>query len=209
MSKLFIFDLDGTILNTIEDIHISLMETLIYFNFPLFDINTTKRYVGDGVKKLVERAVREKNFKKEHEVYFRDCYRKNLVNNTKLYDGMEDLLSNLKECFTIVVLSNKSFDMTDILIKHFNLNRYIKYWFGGDSFEEKKPSPYPIFKILELTGFSPENSYMIGDNYTDIESGKAAGSKTVFCSYGYGKLSSVKPDYIADSTHELKKILEG
>lgn len=204
--EILIFDLDGTILDTIDDIHSSLMNTLRYFNFPTFDISITKQYVGDGIKKLVERAVGKDNFKDEHERYFRAVYKENLVNQTKPFTSMLNVLERLKDRYIMAILSNKSFEMTDYLVKHFKLDNYFVRWYGGDSFVEKKPSPLPIYEIIKITR-SKKDGYLIGDNYTDVESGNRAGFKTIFCKYGYGKLYDQQPDYFVDTPEELLNIL--
>ncbi|MGB9731287.1 MULTISPECIES: HAD family hydrolase [Calditerrivibrio] len=204
--EILIFDLDGTILDTIDDIHSSLMNTLRYFNFPTFDISITKQYVGDGIKKLVERAVGEDNFKDEHERHFRAVYKENLVNQTKPFTSILNVLERLKDRYIMAILSNKSFEMTDYLVKHFKLDNYFVRWYGGDSFVEKKPSPLPIYEIIKITR-SKKDGYLIGDNYTDVESGNRAGLKTIFCRYGYGKLYGQQPDYFVDTPEELLNIL--
>lgn len=206
--KLVIFDLDGTILDTIYDIHKAIIETIKFYGFPIFDIDTTKKYVGDGIKKLVERAVGKDNFKDEHEKFFRSFYRDHIVDNTKLFEGIQDLLSDLKRSGNdIVILSNKSFDMTDYLVRYFHLDRFTSLWCGGDSFCEKKPSPLPVKEIIATKGVCSDMAIVIGDNYTDIECGVNAGLKTIYCKYGYGKLSDVSPDYIVESPIEIKGIL--
>jgi len=204
--EILIFDLDGTILDTIEDIHSSLMDMLRYFYFSTFDISITKQYVGDGIKKLVERAVGQDNFKDEHERYFRSIYKENLVKKTKPFDSILEVLERLKGRYIMAVLSNKSFEMTDYLIRYFKLDNYFLRWYGGDSFVEKKPSPLPIYEIIKITG-SKKGGYVIGDNYTDVESGNRAGLKTIFCRYGYGKLYDLMPDYFVDTPEELLNIL--
>lgn len=205
-SEVVFFDLDGTILDTIEDIHDALMEMLTEFGFPKFPISITKQYVGDGIKKLVERAVGKDNFRDEHERFFRDQYRTLIVNKTKPFPKILDALENLAENYTMIILSNKSEEMTDYLVRYFKLDRYFLRWYGGDSFSEKKPSPLPVKEIVNKLGLQ-NSGFFIGDNYTDIECGKNSGLKTVFCRYGYGKLSNLAPDYYIDSPEELLKIL--
>ncbi len=204
--EILIFDLDGTILDTIEDIHDALIETLDNYGFPRFDLNTTKSYVGDGIKKLVERAVGKDNFIDEHEKFFRTRYKLRIVNKTKPFPFIIDIIEKLSESYPMVILSNKSEEMTDYLVRYFGLDRYFLKWYGGDSFPEKKPSPLPVFELIKNLSLE-RKGFFIGDNYTDIECGKNSGLKTVFCRYGYGKLSDVVPDYHVEQPQGLLKIL--
>lgn len=205
MFNLIIYDLDGTILDTIYDIHNSLVETLTYFKFPTFNIDTTKSFVGDGFKILLERSVGKENFKQEHESFFREVYTKNQTKNTNPFDKIDYILELQKKAGKkLVILSNKAYKNTDYLVKYFSLDNYFDAWYGGDSFPEKKPSPTPVYEILKLFGIKKENSLLIGDNYTDIEAGHFAGISTCFCKYGYGKLSHVVPDFTVKSIKELK-----
>jgi phosphoglycolate phosphatase len=209
MLKLFIFDLDGTILDTIEDIHNSLMQTLKIYNFKEFDIETTKSYVGDGFSMLIKRAIGENPYKEEYEKTFREIYSQNQTINTKIFKNLTETLSHLKNLNKIlIVLSNKAFFNTDYLIKHYKLDKYFDKWYGGDSFSEKKPSAVPIKSILNDYGIKCSDAIIIGDNYTDIEAGKNANIKTCFCKYGYGKLSDVRADFEIGDPLELK-LLDG
>jgi phosphoglycolate phosphatase len=206
--RLLIFDLDGTLLDTIDDLHNSLMDTVDKFGFPRFEIDITKTYVGDGIKKLVERGVGKENFLPEHEAFFRATYKNRMVENTKPFDGITEMLEILfNQGHIIAVLSNKSTDMTDYLVKFYGIDKWARFWFGGDSFEEKKPSPLPVIKIMDIIGIDKKNTIMIGDNYTDIECGHNAGVTTIFCTFGYGKLSGVLPDFFAETPGEIINII--
>jgi phosphoglycolate phosphatase len=208
MYKLIIFDLDGTVLDTVRDIHESLMETLKEYGLPLFGIETTKSYVGDGIAKLVERATTPDKYTKDTEQCFRRIYNKRLTESTKAYPGIIDVLKTLrKEGFTVVFLSNKAYVYTDSIIRHFGLDKVADSWFGSDSFAEKKPSPLPVREIMAMRRAEPSETMIIGDNYTDIESGYGAGIKTCFCKYGYGKLKVVQADYFADTPEDILKIV--
>ncbi|QAR33287.1 HAD family hydrolase [Geovibrio thiophilus] len=207
MFRMIIFDLDGTVLNTLDDIHSSLMDTMEKFDLEKFGIETTKTYVGDGISKLIERAVSSEKYSENIENCFREIYNKKLVETTKPYDGITDIMERFKAAGVCqVVLSNKATEYTDSIVRHFGLDKYLDGWYGFDCFHEKKPSPLPVREILKEKGFSPEETLMIGDNYTDIESGAGAGIKTCFCKYGYGKLRAVQADYFIDSPSEIPLI---
>lgn len=206
---LAIFDLDGTILDTIIDMHECLMDTMTQFDLPQFDIETTKSYVGDGIRQLVKRAAGEDNFKDEMETYFRKVYADNMTNKTRVIDGYDVVFKYLMDNnISSVILSNKIVALTGGLVKHYGLDNYFEKWYGGDSFGVKKPSPVPVQNIMKDYDAKPEVTIMIGDNHTDIESGYYAGVKTCFCTFGYGSLSDVKPDFTASAPADIVKALE-
>lgn len=208
MFTFVIFDLDGTLVDTIADIHESLNCTLKHFGFPVLKLEMTKSYVGDGMRKLVERAVGEANFSNEIETHFRKIYSENIANKTKPFDGIPELLKELqKKQINSVVISNKSLALTEKIIKYFHMEEIINEWYGGDSFKTKKPSPEPVLKAMEKYNIKKEKALMIGDNHTDMLAGSSAGIKTCFCSYGYGSIASSKPDYYVNKPKELIRII--
>ncbi|MDY6820704.1 MAG: HAD family hydrolase [Deferribacterota bacterium] len=212
MYRLVIFDLDGTVIDSLLDIHYSLNETLLHFNLPVIEVKKTKSLIGDGVHMLLKKAFGEDEFKKkEAEIveHFKNVYRKNLTNKTKTIDGFDKVLKYLENTNIIkIILSNKLYEFTDMIMKNLNLNRYIDDYFGGDSFVHKKPSPYPILEIQKRFAINKNDTLVIGDNYTDIEAGLKSESKTCFCEYGYGKLNNYKPHYRVKKPIQILDILE-
>jgi phosphoglycolate phosphatase len=209
MIKAAVFDLDGTIIDTMDDIHHCLQHTLKHFGFKTFDKDTTEKYVGNGIKKLIERSVGIENYNEEIEKFFREYYAENIVNYSKFFENFDLVLKYLKEKIQYsFILSNKSFDLTDLIVKHFELDNVFVEWFGGDSFSERKPSPVGLFQIMEKYNLNKNEITMTGDSYTDIECGYNAGVKTCFCKYGYGNLRDIKADCDADNPIDIIKFLE-
>jgi phosphoglycolate phosphatase len=209
MYKLAIYDLDGTIIDSLPDIHKSLIATLNHFNLPTFDIEKTKSLIGDGVETLILKAVGEKHFTENILTYFKTTYENNITNETKIMKDFDKICSRLPEvCETNIILSNKLFDLTEKIVHHFQLDKYFNEWFGGDSFIEKKPSPYPIIHLINKYKVKGNETIVIGDNYTDINAGIYAKAKTCFVTYGYGRIKDKKPHYIANNPHQLLEILK-
>lgn len=207
---LAIFDLDGTILDTLQDLHNCLDETMIHFGLKRFSIDVTRSFVGDGIRKLVIRAAGEENFKDEMETFFRTLYAEQMTFNTKVIDGYEEIFNYLNNNdIKTVILSNKIASLTGGLVQHYGIDKYFDRWYGGDSFGAKKPSPVPVENIVKDYGADKSHTIMIGDNHTDIESGYFAGVKTCFCTFGYGTVSEVKPDFTVHNPHEIINVLEG
>jgi phosphoglycolate phosphatase len=207
--KLAIFDMDGTVVDTIHDIHRCLEITLTYYGFSTFDIELTKQYVGSGMRQLVINSVGAENFRDEMEAYFRTLYKDHMMDNTRIIPGFEEVLDFIQHSdITAVILSNKIRQITDDMINYFDITEYFADWFGGDSFGVKKPSPVPVRGIMEKFNASPFKTIMIGDSCTDIQAGASAGAKTCFCSYGYGTLRNIDADYTVDLPKELIGVLE-
>jgi len=207
--SLVIFDMDGTIIDTINDIHSSLLLTLEHYEFPPVSIDMTKTYVGSGMRKLVINAVGEHLFKDEMETYFRAIYKERMMNTTAIMKGFHPIFEFLeKSDIKTAILSNKIRQIVDDMVRAFSLEKYFDNWYGGDSFGIKKPSPVGVTGIIKDLDEKPENTLMIGDSYSDILAGADAGAKTCFCTYGYGTLKNAETDYTADSPADILKILE-
>lgn len=210
MFELAIYDLDGTIIDSLPDIHKSLMVTLEHFNLPTFNIERTKSLIGDGVETLLLKAVGKEHFNKKILDYFKDVYKNNLICQTSFIKDFDKILAKLsKISHTNVILSNKLFEFTDKVVRHFNLNQYFNEWYGGDSFIEKKPSPYPIIHLINKHNVKNNKTLVIGDNYTDINAGIYAKSKVCFAAYGYGRTKNKKPHYVANTPFQLLEIING
>lgn len=208
--NLVIFDMDGTIIDTIQDIHNSLLITLDKYELEPIEIKYTKRYVGSGMRQLVINAVGEENFKDEMETYFRSVYKEKMMENTCIIKGFKSVLRYIDYSkIKAVILSNKIRQISDDMVKHFDIGQYFVEWYGGDSFGVKKPAPYGVSKIIEEHNELPHKTIMIGDSYSDILAGAGAGARTCFCSYGYGTLNNVSADYIANTPKDIIRILEG
>ncbi len=199
----FLFDLDGTLIDSAEDIALSLRLTLKELGREELMPSDVRRLIGGGVKALLERVLGE-DFSKEHITIFRKHYMNNAVVHTTLFDEMGETLQELKaKGKKLVVVTNKMKAITDEILLRLGIMGMFELVVGGDSFPEKKPSPLPVIKALELTDSSPESSLMLGDTSADIEAGRGAGTKTALASWGYVKLNSIQPDYVFKSPKEL------
>jgi len=208
--NLVIFDMDGTVIDTIQDIHSSLLTTLDHYKLPHVTLDMTKQYVGSGMRRLVINAAGEQLFKDEMETYFRTIYKERMMDNTAVIEGFQavfDLIAKRPDIQT-AILSNKNRQIVDDMIQAFGLQGYFDGWYGGDSYGVKKPSPEGILGIMNEFDSKPSETIMIGDSSGDILAGQRAGAKTCFCTYGYGTLKNVTADYTVDSPADILIILE-
>lgn len=208
-----IFDLDGTLLNTLEDLTDSVNFALDKFNFPKRTIEEIRIFVGNGVKVLMDRAVPAGTAPEITEQClstYRRHYSENLQNKTKPYDGILDLLAELKlRNFKIAVVSNKFDAAVKELCSQYYGN-YIHVAIGESAGVAKKPAPDSVFNALEQLKSKKEETIYVGDSDVDVHTAHNAALKCVGVTWGFRDrdvLSNEGADYIIDKPMELIDIL--
>lgn len=188
MYNTVIFDLDGTILNTLEDLADSVNYALGSFGYPLRSIDEVREFVGNGIKKLIERAVPcgtdEQQTDKVLDV-FKQHYGQNSDIKTKAYDGICEMISNLKKAGikTAVVTNKAHFAAVPLCKKYFD--GLIDVTIGEREGVRKKPYPDSVFEALEQLGASKQNTIYVGDSDVDINTAKNAGVDCVCVDWGF------------------------
>jgi len=201
--KAVLFDLDGTLIDSAEDIALALRLTLEELGMEDRMPSGVRNLIGGGVKALLEKVLGD-DFREYHVKVFRKHYIGNPVVNTKPYPGIVDTLRSLRgRGVSLVVVTNKLEELSVEILKRLGMLELFDLVVGGDTFSEKKPSPLPILKSLEFVGVESSQSLMVGDTSADIEAGKKAGVKTALAGWGYVRLNSIKPDYILNSPEEI------
>ncbi len=208
LNRLAIFDLDGTLVDSIDDLVLSANETRKFFNLPAKSKQEISSFVGDGLKAFVERLFYNTPVNIDEAVKkFKEKYLYHLTDNTVFYDGVIECIKKLKENKYIVgILSNKTEKLSRLVVEQLGEKELFDFVFGGDSFSEKKPSAYPILKILEQFNGNKKQCFMIGDSCNDILSGERAGIKTIAITYGFNgtsQLENCKPDYLANKPEKI------
>ena len=213
MIDTIIFDLDGTLLNTLEDLKDSTNFALRYFGYPECSIDEVLNFVGNGVKKLIERAIPQgldnPNFERCLDI-FKTNYAENMYNNTVPYDGVIDMLETLRnKGIKIAVVSNK-FDMAvKTLCRNYFAN-LVQVAVGESDNIRKKPSPDGVFRAIKLLNSSDKNSIYCGDSDVDVNTAKNAGLDCIGVTWGFRDrkvLISEGASYIVDTPDEILKIL--
>ncbi len=206
--KVILFDLDGTLIDSAEDIGLILRKTLKDIGLEELHPGDIRKYIGGGVKSLLEKVLGDK-FKEEYVELFRKHYLSNPVIYTKPYEGVPEVLRDLKsKGLKLAVVSNKLEELSREILNRLELLDYFDFVAGGDTFSEKKPSPLPVLKSLEVLGEKPEDSLIVGDTEADIVAGKSAGTKTALASWGYVRLNSEKPDFVFKKPAEILSVLD-
>ena len=214
MEKGAIFDLDGTLLYTLEDLKDSVNYSLAKFGYPCRTLDEVRNFVGNGVKLLIERALPggEKNSDfKECLTCFKEHYKKNMYNKTRLFDGIDEMLAELNSRgYKIAVVSNKFDAAVKELCEKYFCGK-IEIAIGESEGVRKKPSPDSVLKAMEVLNCNPELTYYIGDSEVDIETAKNAGLKCISVSWGYKDKDFLKEhgaSTIVDRPLEILKILK-
>ena len=213
--KLIIFDLDGTLLNTIQGLTESTNSALKFFNYPQKTQEEIKSYIGNGVFKLIERAIpggiNNENLDRCVEI-FKLNYEKNMYNNIEIYPGILASLKDLKALgLKIAVISNKF----DLAVKEL-CNRFfpdlIDFAIGENDAGglRKKPAPDMVLMVLDHLKINSEESIFIGDSEVDIETAKNSGLKCISVTWGYKSAAFLKEngaEILVNSPQEIKQYL--
>lgn len=185
----YIFDLDGTLLDTLQDLAAAVNFALRKNGMEEHSIDDIRRFVGNGVRKLIERAVPDgsKNPRID-EVFadFRSYYMQHSLDTTKPYDGITEILQELKmRGCKMAVVSNKMMAATQELVAHFFPE--IEVAIGENEAEgiRKKPAPDMVFEALNRLGAEAESAVYIGDSDVDIQTAKNAGVPCISVLWGF------------------------
>ena len=187
--KYIIFDLDGTILDTLKDLANAVNYGLKSFNLPEKDLDFVRLAIGNGTKVLIKRCtpcdLSEEERSKVFDV-FKDYYCKHFIDNTKPYPGIYEILLKLKELGNIklVVLSNKDDDLTKQLINK-EFPRVFDIIQGSYIDKPRKPDPYLISKILNDNNIDNKDCLYVGDTNVDKETADNANLEYLLVNYGY------------------------
>ncbi|MGJ0313689.1 HAD family hydrolase [Aliarcobacter cryaerophilus] len=214
MKKTVIFDLDGTLLDSIEDIASSMNKVLESLQLPTHKIEDYKHFVGGGVDILVENALsnQSKEIKDEVIKRFKIEYDGKLHSKTLPYDGIYELLDELKKLdINLAVLSNKPHEFTVSYVNHFFKNYNFKEIHGQKKDVPKKPDPKAALDIVKCLDSSCENTYFIGDTKIDMQTAKNANMTAIGVLWGFRdekELRDFGADFIVSNPLEILKILQ-
>jgi phosphoglycolate phosphatase len=207
--KLVMFDLDGTLVNTVQDITDALNYALKPYGIKRLTVGETMNMVGEGVSRLIEKALPiEKGHLKDDVIKrFLEDYSEHLIDKSREYPHVKETLENLID-FKKAIISNKREDLSRRVIEKLGLSEYFDLIIGSDTAGERKPSAVPVLYVISKLGVSPEESIIVGDSNFDIEAGKKAGIKTIAVTYGYRPREFLTgADYIIDDIRELIPLL--
>ena len=215
MKKLVIFDLDGTLLNTIADLAHSTNYALNKLGNPTHEIEKYNFMVGNGIDKLFERALPEEEKSKENVLRVRKefvpYYDIHNADDSRPYPGIPELLSYLQDAgVQIAVASNKYQAATQKLVDHYFPEIHFTAVLGQREGVKVKPDPIIVSDILEIAKVAKEEALYVGDSGVDMQTAANAGVTACGVTWGFRprtELEEFNPSYIADTAGEIKNLI--
>ncbi|MCX8029483.1 MAG: HAD family hydrolase [Brevinematales bacterium] len=211
-----IFDLDGTLLDTLDDIVDAGNNVLRRLGVVPVEKEKYRDFIGGGVKELFIRLLNYRNEFSEEKlekslILMKEEYSRNYLNKTKPYDGIYDMLKFLKEQkYKMSILSNKQHFFTKELVEHFFKDFDFIVVRGIENSEDRKPNPKLALEIARIMEVKPQGILFIGDSVIDVITAKNSNMISVMVSWGFKSLDEigeVKPDYIMHHPMDIKNIL--
>jgi phosphoglycolate phosphatase len=210
--KVVVFDLDGTLVDSGEDIAQATNFALQRHGFSRLALPEVLSYVGDGARLLLARAARldpEDPRLAGLLSTFLDHYAEHAVDHTRPLPGALEALDSLQD-FTLAVCTNKPRRTTEIVLRALELERRFKTSIAGGDLPQSKPDPAPLHEIARRLEVTPDELVMVGDGPQDVECGRSAGARTVGVLGGIAdaaRLRAAEPDAIVSSLIELPALL--
>ncbi|HEY9190194.1 MAG TPA: phosphoglycolate phosphatase [Sulfurovum sp.] len=218
--EVILFDLDGTLIDSVPDLAAAVNHMLEVLNRESFTEETIRYWVGNGAQMLVKRALSGQTevdetldqslFENALELFLK-FYGQNLSHRTIAYPNVPATLHALKEKgYRLVIVTNKPFDFVVPILKGLKLDGVFDFWVGGDSLEKKKPDPLPLLHACEHMNVSVEQCVMVGDSKNDLLAAGTCGMQSVGVTYGYNYGEDIRiynPTYIINDFSELNALL--
>jgi phosphoglycolate phosphatase len=213
--KLLVFDLDGTLIDSAQDLCNSVNATLHQFGHPSLKDTEIAGFIGDGALMLVRRAFAkayggpvDEQFLEFAYHFFLDYYRAHKLDSTYAYEGVLEALAALKDLHdqprTMAVLTNKPVRPAQDICAALGLAPYFLHIYGGNSFPTKKPDPGGLQSLMAEAGAAPEETVLIGDSQVDVLTARNGGAWAIGCTFGLApeSLAFMQPDILVDSPRD-------
>lgn len=207
-----IFDLDGTLIDSKDDLACAVNVALRSLSLEPKNPADLYGYIGSGARVLVEKALGPENSPLLSEALdlFLAHYRRHLLDRTRPYPGVSELLAELSRMgVRVTLLTNKPADLTEKIIDGLGLRQMFAAMVAGDTLAKKKPDPTGALYLCRVVGVQAHQSMVVGDSMIDVETAKAAGAKSCGVTWGFGgaKVAEAGPDHLIDAPGELLPLL--
>lgn len=212
--KAAIFDMDGTLVDTLADLADSVNAMLEHYKFPARSIDEVRQFVGNGARKLMERSLPpeksgDANFVADALKIYNECYRERMTNKVKPYDGIPEVLTALeKKNIPLGICTNKqSFAAVAIAEKILSPIKFQKI-FGDEPGKPKKPDPTRVLEIAKSFGVKPDEVAYFGDTYVDMKTAVNAGFLPVGVTWGFRPENELRETGAKIIVHRPEEILQ-
>ena len=193
---MLIFDLDGTLIDSVGDLTTAVNLLRQDYRLPSLSVEVVRHYVGNGVRKLVERALQghPTDFESALRAY-RGYYEHHMSDTTALFPDVAAGLRKLRAAgYQLAVISNKPSAYCQALLARLGMADLFVCILGDGDTPRLKPDPAPLLETMHRACATPTETWMIGDHHTDLEAARRAGVRSVFVAYGLGEIGAEKPD---------------
>ncbi|HYL94138.1 MAG TPA: HAD hydrolase-like protein [Alphaproteobacteria bacterium] len=218
--KLLIFDLDGTLVDSRQDLANSINAMLTHVGKPQLPCDVIASYIGDGAPMLVRRSLGDpddESYLQQALKFFLDYYREHKLDTTYVYDGIIPALDRIQKSSNgaspvkMAVLSNKPVYPSRAIVDALGLAPYFFQVYGGNSFHTKKPDPAGVEALLSEASALAQETVIIGDSDIDVLTARNYGIYSVGVTYGLAPhtLKDAPPDVLIDHPHELAEVFAG
>ncbi len=216
--KMILIDVDGTLVDSVPDLAYCVDVMMKRLGRPPHGEAKVRDWVGNGVERLVRRALvgqldgepDEAEFQQAYPLFLA-CYQENTAKRSVLYPGVRKGLDYLREAgYALGCVTNKAARFTEPLLRDLGIADYFGLILSGDSLPRKKPDPLPLRHAAAHFGVTPEASLMIGDSISDVKAARAAGFHIFCMTYGYNHGQDIReahPDAVLDSLAEIRNLL--
>ena len=216
MRKTLLFDLDGTLLNTLEDLRDSTNFALRTYGYPERSLEEVRRFVGNGLKMLLTRAVPQGSSEVEIEralACMKAHYCENYHNKTGPYPGIPELLAATAAAGRVnVIATSKPQPFAERIAAHFGIDRHFRL-ISGSTFDGRRKTKADVIRhALSALGIAPDEAVMIGDRRHDVEGAAEEGLPAIAVEWGYappGELEAARPLRIVPDVETLRRLLLG
>lgn len=212
--KLIIFDLDGTLVDTLPDLAHCINLVMCELDLPEQEQQKVRKYIGNGIHRLMQDILSTELSVDPDEALvtrafnsFIRHYQQHFTSESSLYPNAAVVLKRLKSNnIKLACITNKLEAFTLPLLKHFQIDNYFDLILSGDSLKKKKPDAFPLVFACTKLGVKVTDSVMVGDSENDMMAAKSAGMTSICVSYGYtniGDIDKLSSDYVSDSFLQL------
>lgn len=217
--RMVLIDLDGTLVDSVPDLAYCVDEMMAKLDLPARGEAKVRQWVGNGVERLVRRALIDRLDGEPDEGAFQRAipifmalYKDNVSKRSQLYPGVKEGLDFLSGAgYKLGCITNKAAAFTEPLLKDLGVYDYFEIVVSGDTLPVKKPDPAPLLHAARFFNVPASQSLMVGDSISDVKAARNAGFQVVCVSYGYNHgvdIREAQPDAVIDSLAELARILE-